>query len=422
MRLRYTLATFTLLALSATPALAVTTTNLYVADYGKGNGGAGSDLLQYTATLVGGQEVLTQVLPTLTILPPAGGAITEGINGTANDIITLVKTSGGSYELARYNDNGTFNSYIGGGATTFASAGSFIVSNDASTVYVADQNGGVGGKGELYEVSLATGLVENKVALASVHDVAILPNGNVVAEDLNSGSSLSGIVEYNSSLGTVGTLDTSTTPGSTGTSLIVQGTTGEAEPASTPGNLQGHNQYGYAVDNVAGSPYLGDLFTTSDDRSGGPGNATGTSGTLYAFTQAGVYVASWTPSPVVGTNLNVGTFGISFGPDGNLYFANLGGVVLGDNAGNQVSEFNVSTATFSTYINGNTSGLVNVATGLSAPKYLNWQTDFSPGNDPGYTTPEPSGAVTSGIGIVILGLLKFGSSKRIRRASQTVIV
>jgi len=390
MQFRNALALCAVLALPASPVLA-TTTNLYVADYGTGN------LLQYTATLqtVGGhpQEVLTQVLPTQTINPPAGGSITEGINGTANTVLTIVKTSSGSYEIARYNNAGTFLNYVGGGATTFSGVGSFIVSNDASTMYVADQSGN-----KLYEVNLATGLVVHSVGLNQVHDVAILPNGNVIAEDLNSGSGFSGIVEYNADL-------------TGGHTFIPQGTSSSTDTVGSAGNLQGHNQYGFAVDNIVGSPYYGDFFTTSDDRSGGPGNSTGESGTLYAFTQSGNFVASWTPTQ--GSNLNVGTFGISFGPDGNIYFANLGGVVLSDNAGNQVGEFNVATGTFSTYINGRQSGLINAVTGLSAPKYLNWQTDFSPANDPG--APEPSGAVTSAFGVGMLGLMLLGSIRRSRR-------
>jgi len=398
MKLRNIMAASAVLALTAVPAFATPPVNtpdtLYVADYGTGN------LLRYSATLntVGGypQEVLTaySVPPTgntstnpFVIKPPtAGAAIKEGIAGTSNDIITIVKTASGPNELARYNTNGTFNSYVGGGATTFSGVGSFVITPNAQFAYVADS-----AAGKLYRVSLTTGLVVNSVSLASVHDVAVLPDGSVVAEKLNGG-----IWKYTAALGSP-------------VNIVPQGTGASVDTIGSAGNLQGHNQYGFAID------ASGNIWTVSDDRSGGPGNAPNTSGTLYEYSSTGVFLGSWTPTPA--SKLAVGTFGLSFGADGNLYLSDIGNVVLSPSPGtDQVDEFNVYTDTFSTYINGADGTTPNAITGLAQPKYANWQSDFVPSPDPGYTVPEPSGVATSIAFVGIVGLLIAGAKRKASRS------
>lgn len=395
---------------AATPVFATSTTNFFAADYGS------KDLLEYSASIVGGQEVLTHATPIATFSPPSGGSITEGVSGTLNTVLTIDQTSSGSYEIARYSNSGTFINYVGGGSTTFKGVGSFAVTNDAQTMYVADQSGN-----ELYEVSLKTGAELNKVSLNQVHDVAILKSGQVIAEDLGGG-----IEEYNPDL-------------SGATNLIAIGAQGAAEPSSGAGNLQGNNQYGFAIDPS------GNIWTVTDNRStGAPLQINDESGTVYEFSSTGQFLNSWTLTNISGTlamqhdyvnnstnlpNIDnaannpyaVGTFGISFGPDGNLYLADIGGVVLGDNpatgdinGGNNVGEFNTTTDQFSVFIQGDTSGTIDASTGLSAPKYVNWQSDFAPNPDPG--VPEPSGVVTATTFAGLLGALVFGAKIRLRSA------
>jgi len=437
MRLRNTLAVCAILALSVSPVLAEAPTvavgsvdDLYVADYGAPTG---SGLIEYSATLTetspgNYSEVLTSATPIASFQAPTGGGqIHEGVSGTANDVITIVQTPSNGWELARYTSTGTFIGYVGGGHTTFTSIGSFVLSQNGQDAYVADDsdNGG-----EVVEVSLATGsVVGTPQLLAGVHDVSLLttgPNaGNVIAESLNG----NGIDMYTPNFAST-----------TVTDLIQAGTPGEAEPGTGTGNLQGNNQYGFAIDSS------GDIWTVSDNRS-----STGSfvpdidneSGTVYEFSPTGAFMDSWTLTDMGGTlsvktdYINTGTTttgnlskiddstnnpyatGISFGPDGNLYLADLGGVVVGDNPdGNNVGEFNTSTDTFSTFIAGDTSGTVNPSTGLSAPKYINWQTAFIPADDAG-VVPEPDGAVTTAVFTGTLGLLMLGAFRRSKRISKT---
>lgn len=404
MKLRNILAASAVLTLGALSAHAQETlqsvgavNHLYSADYFYGN------LLQYTATIqtVGGnpQEVLTafSTPPSggtstnpFIITAPNSGKIKEGISGTSDDLIGLVKLQSGGSELARFTLGGSFIGYVGNGATTFGSnIGSFVITPSAQDAYVADQ-----GAGKVDEVSLATGKLVTSVSVPFVHDVGLLPNGNVIAENYSS-SGAGGIEEFSSNL-------------TGGVFLVPEGTPGETETIGSAGNLQGHHQYGYAVDNQ------GNIWTVSDDNSSSaPGNAPNTSGTLYEFSSTGLYEGSWTPT--AGSGLAVGTYGLSFGGDGNLYLSDIGNAVLGSSpSGNQITEFNTYTDVFSTFIAGG-AAVPNTTTGLFEPKYSTWQTDFAPNPDPG--APEPSGVETSIAFVGIVGLLIAGSK---RKASRSV--
>jgi len=396
MKIRNILAASAVLALAASPAFAtgpINSTNyLYAADFGTGK------LQRYTAVLntVGGhpQEVLTALNTTtvnnhtnpFSIIAPSGDVIKEGISGTSNTIITVVKTATDN-QLARFQMNGTFIGFINNGTASFKGVGSFVITPDAKFAYVADSTAS-----KVYKVDLATGgVVATSATIGTVHDVALLPDGTVIAEKLGGG-----ITHMTANL---------TSP----TTIISIGTVAQAEPVSGPGNLQGHNQYGYAVDSS------GNIWTVSDDRSGGPGNSPNTSGTLYEFSSTGQYINSWTPG--TGSGLAVGTFGLSFGDDGNLYLSDIGNVVLPSSPGtDQIDEFNVYTDQFSTYIQGSNNATQNTSTGLAEPKYANWQSTFAPAPDPGYTVPEPSGVATSIAFVGIVGLLVAGAKRKASRS------
>jgi hypothetical protein len=135
----------------------------------------------------------------------------------------------------------------------------------------------------------------------------------------------------------------------------------------------------------------------------------------YTFTGSGTLTANFDASKsYIGSSSNNAlhfTFGNNLGPDGNIYIADLGG---GGNGSFNVSsgyidgvyEFNPTTQSVSRFIQGSTepSGPAG-ASGLSAPKYLQFDTNFVAAPDAG--VPEPGT-----IGMLLAGLASLAVVRR----------
>jgi hypothetical protein len=137
-------------------------------------------------------------------------------------------------------------------------------------------------------------------------------------------------------------------------------------------------------------------------------NITYTAGapTAATFDSAGSYIGSAT------NNALHFTFGNNIGPDGNLYIADLGG---GGGAGlaavsaghvDGIYKFDTTTHTVSLVIAGKTetAGAVG-ASGLSAPKYLQFDSNFVTAPDAGYA-PEPATLAVFSLGVGALGVAR----------------
>lgn len=94
------------------------------------------------------------------------------------------------------------------------------------------------------------------------------------------------------------------------------------------------------------------------------------------------------------------TFGNNLGPDGKIYIAALGGGGSGSfnvTSGYQdgIYAFDPITGQMSNVIASTTeiTGPANGPSGLQSPKYVQFDINFSPSPDVGYTVPEPSTSV-----------------------------
>ena len=109
------------------------------------------------------------------------------------------------------------------------------------------------------------------------------------------------------------------------------------------------------------------------------------------------------------------TFGNNLGPDGNLYIAALGGGGTGSfniQSGyiDGIYKFDTSNENVSQFIQGYTEKTGPVgASGLSAPKYLQFDTNFV--NAPDAGVPEPGTIALLLAGFAGLGVLK-GAKRR----------
>jgi hypothetical protein len=137
----------------------------------------------------------------------------------------------------------------------------------------------------------------------------------------------------------------------------------------------------------------------------------------YSFTDnAGILTPTYDPATsYIGSNTNDAldfSFGNNIGPDGNLYIADLGGGGSGSfsvAAGyvDGIDGFDPLTGTVSQFIAGYTekNGPLG-SSGLSAPKYLQFDTNFINAPDAGYV-PESGTTV-----LLLAGLASMAALKR----------
>jgi hypothetical protein len=339
---------------------------LYVTDYGAGQAdpavGGNMDRYQFTYNSV--SNTISNFTPyglngnTSSAVFIAGG-IKEGVQGTQNDIIAVAK---GGATLVRYNLNGgiigTIPVTLGGASYSLNGIGNIIISQNGYYLYVPEssttQNGLTGGA--IDKISLATGAIVAQVPFSGAHDL-LLENGTIYAAAYSgSNSASSGIWTFDTNLGSKSQMVVSGANGLTRpTGMSFQGTTLYVNQDLAPSSA--NSVYEYNVGSVGGT--------------------------------SATYINSYSSS-----NLNF-IFGSAIGPDGNVYIAALGGGVSGnDTAGytDGVYEFNNTNQAVSLSIGGeagNTDSGPPGASGLYAPKYLQFSTNFVPYPDVGYNVPEP---------------------------------
>ncbi|HEY3838372.1 MAG TPA: hypothetical protein VGL72_17455 [Bryobacteraceae bacterium] len=366
----------------------IQTGHLYVSDYGLGT------LDRYQYSLDETTNTILSITPdgigdnttNAYFLGSSSDPVKEGIHGTANDLI-LVSGSHGSTStiIDRYTLDGTligtvpvnFSSHNGGNV----GIGNVLVTSDGKYMYAPLETAGY-----VVKIDLATGNIVDSFQFAGAHDVAIDKNGNVYAANYSNGSP--SIILLDSNLNKLQNVVTAATSG-------VASFKPSGISIASDGSL-------YVEDNQKDGPDSVLHYTLS-----------GTAGSLTATLATG--------SSYIGSAANKSlefTFGNNIGPDGNLYIAALGGGGAGDPFGsptgyvNGVYEFNTQTLSVNLVIGGftNQGGPVG-ASGLSAPKYLQFDTNFVTAPDAGYV-PEPASFLLSGIGMAALALAGSGVLRR----------
>ncbi len=250
-----------------------------------------------------------------------------------------------------------------------------LVTSDGKYLYAPLETAGA-----VIKIDLATGNVVASVQFAGAHDVAIDATGNVYAANYSNGSA--SVILLDSNLNKLQTVIT----------LASSGAGSSFRPSGLSIALDGSL---YVQNNLKDGPDSVLHYTIS----GSAGTETATLDTSKS------YIGSTT------NNLLEFTFGNNIGPDGNVYIAALGGGGAGNPFGsptgyvNGIYEFDPTTQTVSLSIAGYTNKTGPVGTsGLSAPKYLQFDTNFVTVNDAGYSaTPEPATFAMVGIGLALLG-------------------
>jgi len=383
------LASSALALLSSSSGVAVANTvivgQLYVADYGT------SVLDRYQYTYDTGLNTITSITPNgiggnttnAYFLGGPSSPIKEGVQGTANDMIVVVGPHGSTQTtLQRFTIDGT---YIGTIPVNFSAfnGGNIGIGNVAITADGRYEYAPLETANAIVKIDLANGNIVASYSFTGAHDVAIAPNGDVYAAN------------YAASGAKVIRLDAN---------LVYQ----QDLVTSAPGGVSFFRPSGLTV-----APD-GSLYVQDNDNT-----ASGNDSVFhFTFTGSGTLTANYDATKsYIGSAVNNAlqfTFGNNLGPDGNLYIASLGGGGAGS--------FNVQTGyidgiykldttndTVSRFIAGYTEKVGPLgASGLSAPKYLQFDTNFVRAPDAG--VPEP--------GTIAMLLLGFSGLAVLKRAAQ----
>jgi hypothetical protein len=364
----------------------ITTGQLYVADYGK------SVLDRYQYTFDETLGAITSVSPygiggnttNAYFLGSVNSPIKEGLQGTSNDLIAVVGAHGSTQTtLERFTLDGTligtipvnFSAYNGGNV----GVGNVAITADGKYMYAPLETANA-----IVKIDLTNGNIVASYSFAGAHDVAIAANGDVYASNYN--GTTPEVIRLNSNLVFQQNLVTGL-PG---------GVTGSFHPT------------GIAVA-PDGSIYIDNNTKTETD-----------SVLHYSFTDnAGILTPTYDPATsYIGSNTNDAldfSFGNNIGPDGNLYIADLGGGGSGSFGVapgyiDSIDEFDPITGAVSQFIAGSTetNGPVG-SSGLSAPKYLQFDTNFIDAPDAGFV-PEPATNA-----LLVAGLAGLAALKRAKR-------
>ncbi len=394
MNLRNPILAFTALAIlssGARPAHADTIISglLYVADYGK------SLLDRYQYTYDQTTHTITGVTPdglggnttNAAFLGNANTPIKEGIQGTSDDLIVVVGAhSSTATTLQRYTLDGT---YIGTIPVNFAAInnGNVGIGNVAITADGKYEYAPLETANEIIKIDLTNGNIVDTYAFTAAHDVAIAANGDVYAA--NYSATGAEVIRLDSNLNFIQNLVT-----------------------TAPAGITGFRPTGLAISTTDGSIYVQDNTSGGDD-SVLHYTLTNNAGTLTANYQAA--------SSYVGSASNHAlefTFGNNLGPDGNLYIAALGGGGTGGFSTRKpytdgIYEFNPTTDSVSQFIAGFTEGSgTNGPSGLTAPKYLQFDVNFVDAPDAGYQSPVPEPGTTALLLAGFAGLAVLRGGKR----------
>jgi DNA-binding beta-propeller fold protein YncE len=354
---------------------------LYISDYGNSL----LDRYQFTYNKTSGAMSFAAAGKTpgsAVFLGSSGSPVKEGVHGTASDIILVGGSPGnGTTTLTRYTLDGQIIGVIpvdfaAKYGTSNVGIGNVLVTPDGRYMYAPLE-----GVGAIAKIDLTNGAIVNSVAFTAAHDVAIMPNGDVIAANYSAGSNARVIL-----------LDSNLTLKKT---LI-------------------SNFSGFAPSGLSITADGKTLYVENNDRQG-----TGTSDNVRVYDITGTSTLTATFNAAKSTNYTNGsgplqfTFGNNLGPDGKLYIASLGG---GGNAANfaipagyvdGIYAFDPVTLAVTRVISGfaETAG-PNAADGFGAPKYLQFDTNFVTVPDAGYNLPEPSAMVLLGAGLLGLGALR----------------
>lgn len=386
--LRYLILSSAALALllgGSRPANANTiiTGQLYVADYGT----SVMERYQYTYDKTVG--VITSITPngiggSTTNAYFLGGPtspIKEGVQGTANDMIVVVGPHGSTQTtLQRFTISGTYIGTIPVDFTPF-NGGNIGIGNVAITPDGKYEYAPLETAGKIVKIDLANGNIVATADFAGAHDVAIAANGDVYAADYNAAGAK--VIRLDANLVFKQNLVTTAPTGVTA--------------AFRPTGLT------LAAD--------GSLYVQNNDNT----LAGNDSVFHYTFTNnLGTLTANFDPTKsYIGSASNNAlqfTFGNNLGPDGNIYIAVLGGGGSGSfniQSGfiDGIYKFDTTNASVSRFIQGYTekTGPLGPST-LSAPKYLQFDTNFV--NAPDAGVPEPGTSALLLAGFAGLGFLK----------------
>ncbi len=365
---------------------------LYVSDYGL------STLDRYQYTLDETIQSITGFSPdgignntsNAYFLGNSSNPVKEGVHGTANDLI-LVSGSHGSTSttIDRYTLDGSligaipvdFSTYNGGNV----GIGNVLVTSDGKYMYAPLETAGY-----VVKIDLTNGHIVASFQFAGAHDVAIDANGNVYAANYSNASA--SIVALDSNLNKLQNLVT----------VATSGTGGAFHPSglaiASDGSLYVENNKRDGPDSVL--HYI---------LAGSPGSLTATLNTSSSYIGGS------------GNNALEFTFGNNIGPDGKVYVAALGGGGAGNPFGspagyvNGIYEFDPGTMAMSLVIAGYTNQTGPLGpSGLSAPKYLQFDTNFVTAPDAGYT-PEPTTWTLLAVGLASLCFTRRIRGRRNRR-------
>ncbi len=264
--------------------------------------------------------------------------------GDVSNPVYIVNTTAGTVEVADGNAAATANPIVNSTFITGLSGGANLaLAKYGQALYVAQE-----GAGSITEYNSLTGAVITSVTgITDAHDVIVGANGNVYVTAYGAGvTQTTGVMEFSKNLTNEQTFIAENTTAGTGTggvTLTLNHMTGMCFDAS--GNFWVANVYS------SGGTVVGVPLNTEDF--------------VSEFSSTGTFIRSIEAS---GTNLYT-VFGLSLGPDGNIYAASFNG--------NEVTEINTTTYALSTFATLPYTG--------DEPKYATWSTDAVSYS----TVPEP---------------------------------
>ena len=289
-----------------------------------------------------------------------------GAPGANPSLVYVVNATTGG--LSEYTAGGTLLSSnilknSSGSTITLNGLAGSALSSDGQTIYLASSTGSNSG---IYAFNTLTGKETGHVSFNDAHDVTF-HNGYLYASAYEStNASSQGVYRFNADL-------------SNKTQIIAGG----------DNNL--YHATGMAF--VGNNLYVGNAGINSSTHVASFVSEYTLSGTTATFDQ------KFTSSTAIDN-----PFGVTAGPDGNVYIASLGN--LSSDKG-QVTELDVSTGNLSTYISYGDYGVAG-----QAPKYVSFSSECTM-----YSVPEPSPLTMLTLGGACLG---FGAWVRRRRAAVAI--